>query len=259
MLMLNWPLVLVYTALLYALMLVTLPFNQAYASIFLFQIIAFWSRLPGVGMPHPLYILYAADVIDIFSCIVAINIGGIEGAIFSFAGNLISRACGVFPSWTLVMEDTISQGLTCLVIPFINAAIGGNILVSIVIYSILRCVFAMPMDWFTYNVPRVQWIIEWILGIVVLFGVNIFYAKIFGNFFNGLLVKGVEFNWILFIFATLVIIIFYVSVFGFSKTIKSPPYLKIIIGYITGKRHEKKRNDINGDFEDMKKIREMVK
>jgi hypothetical protein len=255
--MLNWPLVLIYTAVLYVSMIVTLPFNQAYATIFLFQLIAFWSRLPGVGMPHPLYILYAADVIDIFSCIIAINIGGIQGAVFSLFGNIISRACGVYPSWELVFEDTISQFLTCLVLPFFHAALGGNIMVSIVVYSILRCIFAMPMDWFFYNVPRIQWFIEWTLGILVLFAVNVFYAKIFGNFFNDLLAKGVQFNWILFFFTTIVILIFYITVFGFSKSSNTFSVNQILRKVIkkTKKKEVIKKDD---QFEEMKRIKESL-
>ena len=39
--------------------------------------------------------------------------------------------------------------------------------------------------------------------------VNVFYVSVFGDFFESLLEKGVSFSWPLFLFATLIIIVFY--------------------------------------------------
>ena len=84
-LMLNWPLVLITTGVLYVAIILSLPFSKVNATLFLFALIGFWSRLPGVGMPHPFFILYNMDFIDVFSIIIAVNLGGPTAALFSIS------------------------------------------------------------------------------------------------------------------------------------------------------------------------------
>ena len=67
----HWPVALFITAVLYILTIVCLPFNQTYSTLFMFAIISFWSRLPGVGIPSPMLFLYFMDVIDFFSVIIS--------------------------------------------------------------------------------------------------------------------------------------------------------------------------------------------
>ena len=79
----NWPIIIVTTITLYALTILTLPFNAIYATILLFSLISFWSRLPGVCIYEPVSIIYLMDFVDIFSIIIAIYIGPAQGATFS--------------------------------------------------------------------------------------------------------------------------------------------------------------------------------
>lgn len=97
MLMLNWPLILFTTLTLYILIILCLPFSALYATIFLFALIAFWSRMPGVGVPHPFYILYNADVVDIFTLLISINVGIFPAIVFTVFCNMWSRMVGVYP------------------------------------------------------------------------------------------------------------------------------------------------------------------
>jgi hypothetical protein len=199
------------------------------------------------------------DVIDIFSVIVAVNLGGVEGAMFSLCGNVISRLCGVYPEWKGVFEDSVAQFLTCLIIPFVHVALGGNILVTVIAYTVIRIIIMLPMDFVFYCTSVPKWIIEIIIGTILIIFINIIYVKLFGDFFDNLLKRGMNFSWILFIFATAVIIIFYASVFGFSKTIKGPSLIKIIKHYIHKPHKDKKSAEKNTDLEDMRKIKEMMK
>jgi len=256
MLILNWPLVLITTIVLYALIIITLPFNAVYATIFLFTLISFWSRLPGVGIPHPFYILYLMDFIDIFCVIISINVGGIYGGIFALFGNMWSRACGVFPEWNGVISDSFAQFFAALVLPFFHASMGGDILVSVVMFSVLRLVFIIPLDQIFYRIPFVKYVIELVAGGTALLLINAFYAKIFGNFFDGLMQKGVQFSWILFFFATAVIVVFYISVFGKSKSVKTDPLKGLI--KVFARRRRKKRKTISEQAKD-KEYDEMMR
>lgn len=244
MLMLNWPLVIVSTLVLYILTLITLPFSPANASVFLFAIVALWSRLPGVGMPSPLYILYLADMVDLFSMIVAINVGSVQGVIFTICLNLGSRAMGVFPTWISVVKDAIGQSVACLVIPFIYTAIGGNIVMAMVWYTVIRMLMLFPLRLLPVEVSFPQFLMLLPAAGAAQILINGFYAKLFGNFFNNLMQKGVEFNWILFLAVTVVILVFYVSVFGKSKTIKTSGLRTILRAIL--KAGKKKKNGLAG-------------
>ncbi|MBU0758143.1 MAG: hypothetical protein KKF44_08800, partial [Nanoarchaeota archaeon] len=128
MIAIQWRMVNLVTIATYVFIILFLPFNQTTSSILLFGLIAFWSRLPGTGTPPPGEWLTMLDVVDIFSLIVAVNIGGIQGAVFSVVINLGSRVVGSFPDWTPILKDTLAQFIACLVIPFIYNITGQNIL-----------------------------------------------------------------------------------------------------------------------------------
>jgi hypothetical protein len=214
MLMLNWPLIIVSTGIMYIMIIIMLPFSTVYATIFLFALIAFWSRLPGVGMPHPFYILYMADLVDILSLIIAVNVSGLYGGLIAFSCNMLSRLCGVFPDWLGVTEDSIGQFIVCLIIPFFHTALGGNLIVSMIIYTILRFMLIIPVDFFLYPGSKAQWFIELIGAMFAIFIIDIAYAKFFGRFFESLIKPNVGFNWILFLIVTASMLGFYIYVFG---------------------------------------------
>jgi len=276
MLMLNWPIIVASTIILYLLTILVLPFSPERASVFLFAIVALWSRLPGVGMPSPMYILYFMDLVDFFSLIIAINIGGIEGAIFTICLNLGSRVVGVFPSWLGVCKDAIAQGITCLIIPFVHALTGQDIFITMIWYSVIRILLFIPMRILPTETTLPQFIVMIFAGGTAQLVINAAYVKLFGSFFNSLLQKGVEFNWLLFLVVTAVILIFYISVFNKSKTIRTLPYLKMALRCIMrklflGRRHNpqiarKGKNSLEAafnassdDMEDMRRIKDTVK
>lgn len=265
MIVLIWPLVLVFTVVLYGLILITLPFNVTYATIFLFSLIAFWSRLPGVGIRDPSYIIYLADFVDLFSLIVAINIGGFAGGLIALFGNIAPRLCGFYPYWYMVLEDGIGQFLVCLIIPWFHVAMGGDILISMIIYTILRIVIILPVDFFICPYSKVQWVIEIIVGGIGLFVINAFYAKMFGGFLDGLLQKGVQFSWTLFLFASAVILIFYILVFKQSKESKSPKarnlfqdFIKIIRKKSKRKKKSRHQTDDINEMSEIRKLKESI-
>jgi hypothetical protein len=218
MLVLNWPLVITITAGLYGLLVLSLPFSAVFATIMLFAIIAFWSRLPAAGTPNYFlfFVLYSADLVDVFSAFIAVSVGGIQGAIFSAFCNISSRLCGVYPSWRFVMQDVFGQFITCLIIPFVHVALGSNILYTVMAYTVIRIIIVTPIDFFTYGAPLAKYAMEWTAGIIIVFTINSFYGKLFGNFMVNLLSSEVAFSWILFLGVTAVIALSYSALFGVS-------------------------------------------
>jgi hypothetical protein len=202
-----WPIVFLFTGILYLLLLLFLPFSSEWATVMLFAIISFWSRLPGVGMPSPFYVLYLADFVDFFSLIVAVNIGGLAGGIFAFSLNMLSRLVGVYPGWILVTKDAISQFFVCLIIPFIHVALGGDIFISMIWYSILRILMFFPLRLLPNELPFPQALVNIIGGGIAVLFINASYARLFGKFFDGILEQGISFNWLLFLIVTAVILV----------------------------------------------------
>ncbi|MFC1649054.1 hypothetical protein ACFL1B_06405 [Nanoarchaeota archaeon] len=218
MIALIWPLVILFTVMLYGLMLLSLPFSSTWATFFLFTLIAFWSRLPGVGIPSPLWLLYVADVIDVLAMIVAINMGGIYGGVLSLFANIGGRACGYFTPWGANLSDAIAMFFTCLIIPFVHPLLGGDLFLTMVAFMIIRIIIIIPLDFLGfYQIPLGRYIVELIAVGAALFFFNSLYTKVFGDFFDNLLKSGVAFSWTLFTFATIVILSSYLIMFVFSK------------------------------------------
>lgn len=205
----HWPLVFVTTLVIYILMIISFPFNRQVSTVFLFLLIAYWSRLPGVGIPTPFFVLYQADLVDMFSLIVAINVGGPYGALFSIFGNIASRAAGVFPPWAGVINDAASQSVICMFIGFVHA-LTGNIFVTMMVYTIIRrlgFIVGYFLSGGAYGSPVYFFVILWPGATAVSLVINGFYAKYFGFFLDGVLKQGVQFNWPLFVFATVLIVV----------------------------------------------------
>ena len=211
----NWPLIIVTTVVLYILTIIFLPFNAIYATVILFSLIAFWSRLPGVCIYEPISLLYLMDFVDIFSIIIAIHINPVYGASFSFFWNLYPRLAGGFKEWPNLLKDAGTQSFVTLLCP-IFFAMTGSLEVVVVIYSVLRLIIFWLLNLVLPTRGIVEQTIRLLISGTALLFINILYAKLFGDFFSNLMKKGASFSWVLFFVATVVILLFSILVMGFS-------------------------------------------
>jgi len=252
---LHWPFVFVTSIALYGLILVTLPFKPQMATVFLFLLIAYWSRMPGVSIPSPMFALYHLDLVDLFSLIVAINVGGVAGAMFALFGNIVSRAAGIFPTWQGVINDAISQAVICLFIPIVHAYT-GSIFTSMIVYTIIRRLgfivgyFVYPQAPFFY-----YFLVLWPGSTFISLTVNGFYSRYFGDYFDGLMRAGVKFNFVLFVIATVIMFTMWRLMAGkrTSKYMRKGMLLKSLIGKLnSGKKNrkvvEESRRDVDKEF-----------
>jgi len=235
---LYWPLVTACTTFLYLMTFLFLLFDIQIATIFLFALIAFWSRLPGVGIQAPFFILYQADLVDLFSMVIAINIGGIEGAVFTIFCNIGSRLCGTFPKWEGVINDAISQAVICMMIPLIYPLV-NDVFVCMMIYTILRRIGFFPQIFF-FGVAR--FVIVWTGATIVSFIINGFYGTYFGFFLDSILRDGTTFSWPLFFGATVIIFMSsQVLKSSFSKLLYKGAKVRFIFSFF----NRKSRSDNN--------------
>jgi len=262
----HWPFVLITSVVLFGLILITLPFNPQMSTVFLFLFIAYWSRIPGVGIPSPLFILYQMDLVDLFSMIVAINIGGLQGAMFTIFANIASRAAGITPTWAGVLNDAGSQAIICLFMPLIHS-ITKSVFVSMMVFTIIRRLgfivghFIYPqVSSFLYYI-----IVLWPGSTFVSLTINGFYGKYFGKFFNGLMQNGVQFSWILFLVATLLMFVLWRLMSGkkTSELLQKGALMKLIFNKLSKekkkeqKQKEKKINFIS-DEELLLSVKEVI-
>ncbi len=213
----NWPMIIITTIVLYALTIITLPFDTVTATILLFSLIGFWSRLPGLCIREPVRILYMMDFIDIFAIIIALYVGPVQGAIFALIWNIYPWICGAQHVPMLgCVKDGVTQAILCIFVPVFGAMTGGNLLAVVLIFSIIRFPLFMLISLFLPTRGLIEQIFHVIVGATAALFINSFYATIFGNFFTHLLQKGASFSWPLFFIATIIIFLFGSIAFGVS-------------------------------------------
>ncbi|PLW80474.1 hypothetical protein C0585_02150 [Candidatus Woesearchaeota archaeon] len=201
----HWDLVKKTTISSYILLIIFLPLNPIWSTVLLFSIVAIWSRLPGMATPHIGDWILMLDLVDFFSMIIAINIGGVEAAIFSIIVNIGSKIMGEHGNWLLAIKDMIAVALTCMMIPYVHL-ITSNIQITMALFTVIRNLWFIPMQ---VLMPAVSWGKFWMLRIVWssgLFVINNLYSRFFGEFFDGLLKTGVNFSWSLFLLVTSVLV-----------------------------------------------------
>jgi hypothetical protein len=262
MLNIHWPQVFVVTIVLYVLIIITLPFNEIRATLYLFALIAYWSRIPAVGIDSPGSVTYALDIVDVLAFLISINVGGAEGAAFQAAVNFVSRFAGVVPRWETVVKDALTQSVSCLLIPFILPMLGNDLVKGMIWYTSIRWVLFIPLR-FVEPTPR-PWpvfIYKFISIQTSTVLVNAFYTKYFGWFFDSLLKNGMHFHWGLFLFTTLVIFLAKTFFFGSSglKMLNYRYWLKVILGKMTKyEKKEVKRTEEIKDEEIIKMARRII-
>ncbi len=202
----HWGLIRIVTNALYIGMIILFPFSPVAATIMLFALIAFWSRLPGIAIATPLWVLYMLDFVDLFSMLIAINVGGVAGGLVAAFCNFIPRIAGITPPWSDVVKDTIIQPIICLFIPFVYAFV-QDITVCMVIYTLLRQVgFFIAHFVYPEHGSFPQFLVIFISYTSTQTFVNFLYGKYFGSFFDGLLSSGIHFNMWLFTSATILML-----------------------------------------------------
>jgi hypothetical protein len=257
MIIIVWPLVIATTAILYILTVLSLPFNALYATIFLFSLIAFWTKLPGYCIGEPLPIIYSMDLVDIFVIIIAAHVNIFYSALFALFWNIFPRLCGGYKPWAGISKDGISMAILAFFVPLMKVASGENLLTVVLVFSIIRYPLLMSMN---FIIPHMDWpthIIRVTTAAVSVLFINVIYAKLFGSFFESLVKQGASFSWILFFAASAIILAFSIIFMGFSPKKATRDALRSIIRI--SRRHSKSRFNPERDLKEMDLIRESLR
>ena len=252
-----WPLVIITTIILYLLIILSLPFNSLYATMFLFSLIAFWTKLPGYCIAEPLPVIYSMDFVDIFVIIIAVHINVFYAATFALFWNIFPRLCGGYKPWGGISKDGLSMAILAIFVPLMSIISGGDLLKVVLIFSILRYPLLLSMNFIIQTMDWPTHIIRVSAAAVSVLFINVIYAKFFGSFFENLVKEGASFSWIMFLIASVVILTFSIIFMGFSPTKTGTNTLKQIIKMT--KKYNKTNSNIVGDVQEIKFIKESLK
>src|SRR3989344_2629973 len=105
----------------FVVIILTYFFSPTWAIIIALALFVIWSRVPGFA--H--FILNKMAVNDLFTFIVAANLGGGVGAIFGIVGTMFARIFGPYEWFPFTLRATISVTIAALATPSIIAYTGG--------------------------------------------------------------------------------------------------------------------------------------
>jgi len=253
----NWPFIIPVTILLYILTIVSLPFSTIMATIMLFSLIGFWSRLPGFCIMEPIRFLYMMDFVDLFSIVIAIYVSPIYAAIYSLVWNIYPWICGHQQLHIVgTLKDGGTQAFLCLFCPLFYA-MTKNLVTVVVIFSVLRLILFFLVSLVAPHRTLVEQVFHTIAAGISVLIINVIYANLFGDFFSNLLVKGAAFSWTLFFIATGIIVLFAITVFGISPKEVGKRISNQVKNVAKTAQHKKKVHH-HDNMEELKKLKESL-
>jgi hypothetical protein len=199
-----WKPVKIVSIIIYSVIFIFYPFNTFWATILLFALIAFWSRIPCLISPFT----KDFEVVDFFTVMLAIHVGGIFGGIFGATILLFSRVFGPNEYILYTVKDSICLLVGGILTPFFFS-MTGSALYTIYLFTAVRYAGYLIL---TLLIEPQFFMLELgycAAGIGVAYLSNTLIMKLFeaplSNAFEG----GLHFDITIFLFATLVIFFFY--------------------------------------------------
>jgi len=201
-----WKPIKITSAIIYALILLLLPFSSFWATILLFALICFWSRIPC------LISMFTKDleVIDFFTVMLAIHVGGVFGGIFGAAIMLFSRIFGPNEWYLYTIKDAIAILVGGLLSPLLFMML-GNPLYTMYCFTLIR--YAVYLLLTVVLEPEYLGLELGLCfsGIFIAYFSNTIMMKFFEEPLSKMLAEGVSFDVTLFLFATSVVGFYYIA------------------------------------------------
>jgi hypothetical protein len=219
-----WKPIKVVSVITYALILLIAPFSQFWATVILFGLICFWSRIPC------LISMFTKDleVIDFFTVVLAIHVGGLFAGIFGGALMLFTRLFGPREWYLYTIKDAISIFICGLFASAVYAVLGSQ-LYTLYAFTLMRYVLYIILT--VIMEPEAIFLELGLCAACIGEGliVNTIMNALFESRLDMVMADGVQFNFGLFIAATLVIGVYYLAS-RFAKWIENRRMKKVEAG-----------------------------
>lgn len=184
------------SAIMFALSLMLLPVSRTMSMIVLFSIICLWSRIIPMVFPPAREI----DVIDFFVLIIAVNIGGLVGALFGAFNMLFSRFFSQSENIHYTLKDTLAYFLGAFLLPVVYG-ISGSLLTAIFFFVAFRYAVRMAVTFLFDRECLGEEIGSILVGVPLAALFNTFLVKFFGPVTTRLIEGGIGFSFEIFALA----------------------------------------------------------
>ncbi len=187
-----------------ALLLLTIfsaTINSVVATIVLFTLVSLWTRIPGLILP----VARDLEMIDFFMLILAVNLGGIQAALFGVFALWFAKLFGPLENPHYTIKDSLAFVISGLLLPAIFA-VTGSLLLTIYAFVLLRYAIRFIISVGIDPDCLFEEITVIVLGIPIGLITNTIFVNIFGDFTSKLINEGLSFSIELFGFAATVIL-----------------------------------------------------
>lgn len=200
-----WKPVKIVSVIIYILILLIYPLSSFWSAILLFALICFWSRIPCLISAFTKDL----EVVDFFTVMLAIHLGGVFGGVFGAAILLFSRIFGPNEYIMYTIKDSICILIGGLLSPLFFSMTGGNPLYTLYLFTAVRyagylvLTLAIEPQFFGLEIGYCA------AGIVVAYLSNTIIMNFFEAPLSNAFEDGLRFDLTMFIFATALIGFFY--------------------------------------------------
>ncbi|MBI2545361.1 MAG: hypothetical protein HYW22_02055 [Candidatus Aenigmarchaeota archaeon] len=226
---------------LFILSLVLFPFNSQWSIVTILLLLSLWTRIPG--FIHFIFNKLAMN--DMFTLIIAANMGGLAGGIFGAFTMVFSRLFGPNEWMPYTIRATVALFVGGLSVPLIIASTGGvNTLALYLFEGVVYAVFYIQVLLFWREEIGIE---IGLLPIVIFFDFFLtgWLVGAFGQTLSDMLTKGLTSGWPFIIFSGIILFYIWFSVNG--KKIEG--FLESIWNRIGGKKIHKKDKEFFDELE----------
>jgi hypothetical protein len=201
-----WKPIKVVSVILYALIIIIFPFNGFWATILLFALICFWSRIPAMISVFT----KECEVIDFFTVILALDVGGFFAGVFGASLMMFTRIFGPREWFPFTVRNTVGMFLGGVLSPLVYEMCGST-LITMYSFTAIRYVTLIVMcAIFEPEFLMLEIGLSFTNGISAYIS-NTFLVTLFAKPLAEVVADGAVFDMKLFLIATLVIGGFYAA------------------------------------------------
>ncbi len=181
----------------FALILLFSVLNPLLATVLSFALLALWSRIPCMTND----ITKDLEVIDLFTILLAINIGRFWGGLFGFSLMLFSRfynkgeSGGYSETPLYTVSDALLLFLVGLFAPEIYALVGNSLVFSLYVSTAIRYVLGYSFLAVFFPSEFFYWFRLIIPALATAYAANTLAALVLGDYVSGLLKNGLSVPW----------------------------------------------------------------
>jgi hypothetical protein len=209
-----WKPVKVVSVVAYVIIILLIPLSTFWATIMLFALICFWSRIPCLISDFTKDL----EVVDFFTVMLAIHVGGLFAGIFGAAIMMFSRIFGPNEYFLYTVKDSICILIGGLLTPLFFS-MTGSALYAIYLFTLFRYSFYLVLTLLIEPQLLALEFGECCIGITVAYVTNTYIMKFFEAPLTNLFETGLKFDINLFLFASGIIAFFYIAS-RFSRWLK---------------------------------------